>query len=155
MSYFYLDTSALVKRYIVETGTNWVVSLTSPENDHTIGVSEITRVEAAAAIAARHRGPDGTTREERDEAVSLLLVHFDTEYEITPLNPEIIGRAVNLTQNHRLRGYDAIQLATALAANDSLAASNLSALTFIAADEDLVSAARVEGLSADDPNRHP
>lgn len=155
MSYFYLDTSALVKRYIVETGTFWVMALTDPNSGNTLIVSEITLVEASAAIAARHRAPGGISLEERDEAVDLLLEHYENEYRIIPLDRPILDRAVALTQNHRLRGYDAIQLATALAANDSLTEADLPALTFVAADEDLVAAARAESLSAEDPNRHP
>ncbi len=62
---------------------------------------------------------------------------------------------MELTQRHRLRGYDAVQLATGLAVNEVLVAAGLPGLTFVAADADLVAAARVEGLLADDPNFHP
>lgn len=60
-----------------------------------------------------------------------------------------------LTQRHRLRGYDAVQLAAALLANQPLIAAGLPALTFIAADEDLIAAARAEGLPAENPNAYP
>lgn len=153
MSYLFLDSSALVKRYLTETGTSWVRALADPSTGNTIVVAGITRVEVAALVG-RHRAPDGISLEERDEAVDLLLEHFETEYWIAPLNPAIIGKAVALTQNHRLRGYDAVQLATALAVNDSLTEADLPNLTFVAADEDLVAAAGSEDLPADDPNRH-
>ncbi|MGH3087485.1 MAG: type II toxin-antitoxin system VapC family toxin [Gammaproteobacteria bacterium] len=154
MSYFFLDSSALVKRYLTETGTLWVDTLTDPSAGNTIVVAEITLVEVAAALAARHRA-GAITLEERDEAVDLLHEHYDAEYRITPVSREILDRAVSLTQNHRLRGYDAVQLATALTTNNSLAEADLPELTLVAADEDLVSAARAEGLTSDDPNRHP
>ncbi len=77
-----------------------------------------------------------------------------TEYDLVAVNRDIIDRAVTLTQHHRLRGYDAMQLATALAANVVLVAADLSPLTLIAADEDLVAAAQAEGLAAANPN-HP
>jgi hypothetical protein len=48
-----------------------------------------------------------------------------------------------------------VQLATALRANELLTAARLTVLTFVAADSDLIAAARAEGLSVDDPNRHP
>lgn len=155
MSHFYLDTSAVVKRYLVETGTAWVMALAAPAGGHTIIVGEITRVEAAAAIAARHRAPGGITRRERDGAVNLLLHHCDTDYQINRLNDAIVARAVALTQRQRLRGYDAVQLATALAADAALRAAGLPGLTFVAADGDLVAAAQAEGLLAHDPNHHP
>jgi hypothetical protein len=67
----------------------------------------------------------------------------------------VVEQAVQLTQRHRLRGYDAVQLATALDANATLVAAGLPALTFVAADDDLLAAARAEGLDADNPNLHP
>jgi predicted nucleic acid-binding protein len=114
MSYFYLDSSALVKRYLTEIGSAWVGVLTDPATGNSIVVAEITRVEAAAAIAARHRASGGISLDERDALVGLLLRHFDTECVIAPLSNLIVDQAVRLTQAHRLRGYDAVQLATAL-----------------------------------------
>jgi predicted nucleic acid-binding protein len=89
---------------------------------------------------------------ERDQAVALFLSHCDMEYELATINRFIIDRAVILTQNNKLRGYDAVQLATALTANAALTAAGLSSLTFVAADDDLVAAARAEGLTAENPN---
>lgn len=154
MSYFYFDSSALVKRYLTEIGSAWVLTLTASSAGHAIMVAEITRVEVAAALAARHRATGGITHKERDDALDLLLKHCDTEYQISSLSRTIINRAVNLTQNHRLRGYDALQLATALVTNEALVITGLSPLTLIAADNDLITAARVEGLAADNPNLH-
>ena len=155
MSSFYLDSSALAKRYLVETGTPWLLALTDPPAGHAIFLAEISWVEVAAALAARHRAPGGITRRERDTAVALLSQHCTTDYRLITLDRPILDRAVRLTQLHRLRGYDAVQLATALAADATLVASGLPGLTFVAADADLVEAARAEGLTAEDPNLHP
>jgi hypothetical protein len=48
-----------------------------------------------------------------------------------------------------------VQLAAALLANEPLVAAGLADLTFVAADDDLVAAARAEGLPAENPNQHP
>lgn len=154
MSYLYFDSSALVKRYLTELGSAWVLAHTDMVAGNTIVVAEITRVEVAAAFAARQRASGGISRRERDDALNLLLKHYDTEYQIASLDPTIISRAVNLTQTYRLRGYDAIQLATALATNQVLTTASLPGLTFIAADDDLLEAAQNEGLAADNPNHH-
>jgi hypothetical protein len=69
-------------------------------------------------------------------------------YQIAPLSAALISRAVTLTQQHRPRGYDAVQLAAALAA-----AAILPGLIFVAADDDLL-AAHAEGLAAENPNLH-
>ncbi len=152
MSYFFLDSSAVVKRYQKEVGSERVIAIFDQGADHAVILGEITLVEVAAAFAAKHRAPNGLTRSERDQAVALFLSHCDMEYELAAVNRFIIDRAVILTQNHKLRGYDAVQLATALSANAALTAAGLSSLTFVAADDDLVAAARAEGLTAENPN---
>jgi hypothetical protein len=154
MSPFYCDTSALVKRYLSEAGSGWIATLTDPNSNNSITVAAITRVEAAAAIAARQRA--GTiTHEERGRLVALLLLHFDSEYIVVPVSDVVVEQAVQLTQRHRLRGYDAVQLAAALDANATTVAAGLPTLTFVAADDDLLAAARAEGLDADNPNLRP
>jgi len=155
MSYYYFDSSALVKRYLTEIGSGWVLAITNPADGHTIVVAEITRVEVAAALAARHRAPAGLTRAERDDAVDLLHNHYDIEYQSIATTPALLDRAVSLTQNYRLRSYDAVQLATALLAHEQLAAAGLPGLIFTVADNDLVAAAQAEGLATENPNDYP
>lgn len=82
MSHYYLNASAMVKRYSPETGTTWVRALTDPTARHTILLGEITLAEVTAAIAAKHRAPRGITVEERDNAVTLFLNHCRTDYEL-------------------------------------------------------------------------
>lgn len=144
-----VDSSALAKRYLTETGSLWVAALLDPRSGNTLVIAEITRIEVAAALAARQRAAT-ISLAERDALVNLLLRHCDTEYRIIALNSAIVSRAVALTQQYRLRGYDAVQLATALAV-----ATVLPDLTLITADDDLLSAARAEGLAAENPNAHP
>jgi predicted nucleic acid-binding protein len=155
MSYFYMDASAVIKRYSPETGSDWVRALTDPAAGHTIVLSEITLAEASAALAAKHRMPGGITQKERDDALALFLSHCDDEYELIALSRFIVDRAVSLTQNHKLRGYDAVQLATALAVNEALVAAGFPGLTFVVADHDLLTAANAEDLGAENPNYYP
>jgi len=42
-----------------------------------------------------------------------------------------------------------------LAANDALVAAGLPGLTFVAADDDLLTAASSEGLTTENPNHYP
>jgi uncharacterized protein len=154
MNSYFFDSSALVKRYLTETGSDWVYSNTDLKTGHTVTVVEITVVEIAAALAARHRAPKGISRRERDAAVNLLANHFETEYQLVPVNQLILDKAVALTQTHKLRGYDAVQLAAALAANQAFLRAGLATLTFVAADRDLLAAAQQEGLEIKNPNDH-
>ena len=50
MAVYFLDTSAVVKRYVLETGTAWVQALTAPAAGHVLCVARITRPETVAAV---------------------------------------------------------------------------------------------------------
>ncbi len=149
---FFLDTSALIKRYTAESGTTWVQALTAPTSKRKIVLSEITLAEFASAIARKHRTPHGISHTERDRTLALFLEHCRNEYELTSVSRAIIDRAVRLTQNHKLRGYDAVQLGSGLVLNEKLLAVGAPPLTFVAADHDLLAAANAEGLATENPN---
>jgi uncharacterized protein len=58
------------------------------------------------------------------------------------------------SRTHRLRAYDAVQLAVALEVNRIHQMAG-SPVTLVSADRDLNAAATAEGLTVDDPNSHP
>jgi uncharacterized protein len=120
VSQFYLDASAIVKRYSPEIGSAWIKALTDPTAEQTIILSEITLAEVSAALAAKHRTTGGITKQERDDALALFLSHCQTDYNLITVSRSVIDQAVTLTQNYKLRGYDAVQLATALAVQEVL-----------------------------------
>jgi predicted nucleic acid-binding protein len=129
-------------------------SITDPVAGHVILISEITRVEIAAAIGSRRRA--GTISEqERNDAFDLLVRHATTEYRLIAVEPPVTDRAMLLTQRHRLRAYDAVQLASALVVDESYREAELPPIVFVSADRDLLAAAQAEGLATDDPNTHP
>jgi predicted nucleic acid-binding protein len=103
-----------------EAGSEWILTITEPTADHTIVFSELTLVEVAAALAAKQRAPYGFTQEERDRALSRFLQDCVEHFLLLQVDRGIIDQAVTLTQVHRLRGYDAVRLSTALIANDEL-----------------------------------
>ena len=154
MSSYYLDSSALAKRYLTEVGSTWIIGLTDPTAGHQILVAGIALVEVAAALAARHRAQNGISLQERDRAITLIRRHFATAYAVSGTDRLTLDVATELTQRQRLRGYDAVQLATALAASAALRTAGLPNLTFVAADADLLAAAHAEGLATIDQNLH-
>lgn len=154
MTDYYVDASALVKRYAEEPGSTWVRQITDLSASHTILLAEITLAEVAAALAAKHRAPGGITQEQRDRILSRFLQDCEEHSVLLPVDRLVIDRAVELTQRHRLRGYDAVQLATALVANETVHAQNLPSPIFVAADGDLLAAATAEGLPVENPLNH-
>jgi uncharacterized protein len=154
LSYLYFDTSALVKRYTQEVGSNWVTTTLDPVNGNSIYISEITLAECGAAFALKQR-TGAITTQEQSFALNLFLAHCNNEYNLITVTRQIIDRAVILTQQRKLRGYDAVQLATALQLKDVFANLNITNFTFISADNNLLQAAQAEGLALDNPNLHP
>jgi hypothetical protein len=152
---YYVDASALVKRYADESGSTWVRQMTGPFAQQTTLLAEITLAEVAAALAAKHRAPGGITQEQRDRILSRFLQDCAEHFVLVPVDRLVIDRAVELTQRHRLRGYDAVQLATALITAETMQLQSLSAPIFVAADGDLLTAAAAEHLSVENPLSHP
>lgn len=154
MSEYFLDASALVKRYAPEQGSGWVSAITTPQSEHTLLISEITLVEVSAALAAKERAPSGISAQARDEALSRFLQDCDQHYVLLAIDRTVLETAVALVLRHRLRAYDAVQLSTAVVANAYLAGQGYSPLAFVTADRDLLAAAKNEGLVAEDPLDH-
>jgi len=148
---YFLDASAVVKRYAEEAGSAWVRQITDPQAQNTILLAEITLVEVTAALAAKQRAPKGFTLEQRNRVLSRFFQDCDEHFTLVSIDRSVIDRAVDLAQRHRLRAYDAVQLATALEANAITQAQALPALTFVAADTDLLTAAAAEHLSVENP----
>lgn len=153
MAAYFLDSSALVKRYATETGTAWVTGLIAPSAGNLIYIARITGVETVAAIARKRKGK--------------LLSSADATMALTTLRKELAGllvivevttalltAAMDVADKHELRGYDAVQLGAALEANGERLAQSLPPLVLVTADTDLFAAAAAEGLATDDPNNH-
>jgi len=71
----YIDTSVLVKRYVVETGSNEVNALI--EQAETVGSVMLTRVEMASALAKAAR-MDWVENEEAGNAWQDFLAHWQS-----------------------------------------------------------------------------
>ena len=146
MALLYLDTSALVKLYINEPGTERMKELASEGSDNSVAICSITQVELHAAIWRRHR-----IRELDDEEVELAIELFNGRLETDilrcPVDDRTLNRASELTSRHPLRGYDATQLAACLVLETRLGESP----TFVCADHALLAAAAAEGLPVLDP----
>jgi len=66
-----------------------------------------------------------------------------------------VREAALLAEKYFLRGYDAVQLATALRIEGERKVIGAASLVFVSADEDLNQAAQAEGLSVENPDNCP
>lgn len=154
MTVFYADSSALVKRYITETGSNWLQTLVEPSAGHTFVLANIGLVEIAAALAAKQR--HGVLEAPvLERLLRDLRRDARDQYWLVEVNQRIVSRAMILTRRQKLRGYDAVHLACALVTQETLHQQNILALTLLSADLDLLTAAQAEGLATANPNDTP
>ena len=154
MATYFFDSSALAKRYVTETGTVWVQTLTDPTAAaHAIYVAHITLVELVSAITRRHRAGD-LTANAAAAALADLRADFVSDYSVIEVTASLIAQAAGLAEKHALRGYDAVQLAATLQTNTAYVTTGMPPLTLISADLDLNTAAAGEGLTVDNPNTH-
>jgi predicted nucleic acid-binding protein len=112
----YIDASALVKRYVAERGSSEVLELTA--SAEVVATSIVSRAEAAAALARAVRlgalDREGARRAQR---------RFSREWPDlarVPVTELLVSRAEILAWDCGLRGYDAIQLASALTWQESI-----------------------------------
>jgi len=151
---YFLDSSAVVKRYGNEIGTIWVTNLTHPTSGNRICIARITAVEVISAITRKVRS-GGATQADASVAINQFRRHIIQEYLSIDITPKVINDAMLLAQTYALRGYDAVQLAAALDVNNYLFGVSGTRLTLISVDTALNSAAIAEDLNVDDPNAHP
>ena len=150
MSAYYFDTSGLLKRYVVESGTTWVLGITNPQNAHDIFISQITSVEIISGIS-RLKRDNVISAADAQTAETLIERHVRRQYKVISFTSHIAQTAKRLLKTHPLRAFDAIQLASALEANARLMNAGLQPLIFVSADKRLLAAATPEGLQTHYP----
>lgn len=135
----YLDTSALVKLYVRESGSARVRR--AVELAKLVATARIAYPEARAAFARRHReGAFGA------RALRRAVARLDGDmpsYVVVELTVNVAARAGDLAERRMLRGFDSVHLASALELGAMLGEN----AGFLAFDGRLDAAARAEGLS--------
>lgn len=145
MPSYFVDSSALVKRYRREAGSEKVARLLDAADD--ISVSGITHLEVSAALVRRARG---TGISEQNLAAVLLTLDDDVRksLNVIHLSAPLIEQATLLIRRYGLRAADAIQLACARLVRDESRAPNL---IFLGSDRELNAAALQEAFAVVDP----
>jgi len=114
----YLDTSALIKRFVAEAGSETVNDLVGKAPP--IVTAKIAFAEVHAGLKRKHR--EGSLSG-RDYALSVRQFEDDWEsYIRVDLRDEILRLARDLIRQHPLRGFEAIQLSSALSEKTSRSA---------------------------------
>jgi len=134
----YLDTSSLVKLYVLEEDSYIVENLV--ESSDVVATSLIAYAEARSAFARRLRENAFSIDEYRQ-----ILPRFDQDWENClriGITGDLVRRAGNLAEKHGLRGFDAIHLSSAITFREELSFP----VYFSCSDRKLQNASYVENL---------
>jgi uncharacterized protein len=141
VTWAYFDTSALIKRYVDETGRREVLQLL---RRHQCVASAILSVELRSAL--RRRVTDGSLDARRVPGILKRFAADRDFWALIEVTGEVLQHAERLVATHSLRTLDAIHVASADLFADRLA---LSGLTFVSADARQTAVAARIGMAAD------
>jgi predicted nucleic acid-binding protein len=152
----YVDSNALVKRYVSDTGAAWVTQLCETQP---VVVSILAIPEVASALARRARAGE-LTAAQRDTIFHQLLADTHS-YIVVSLHKTIVQRAARLLltassapEPIRLRTLDALHLSSAQWTFARARRRGIATGVFVSADLALLAAAQWVGLATENPERH-
>jgi len=146
LALYYLETSALVKLYVREPGTERLLSIVDPSAGHRFVILSIAQTEFHSAVRRRERAGD-LASSTATELLERFDLHARTKFLRQSVNDLVVDAACGLIARHPLRAYDALQLAGCLVLRSAAG----EAPGFVCADRLLLQAAEAEGLVWLDP----
>jgi uncharacterized protein len=150
---YFLDSSALAKRYVDEPGSAWIQTLAEPQTHNRIIVVRMAWVEVLSALGRRQR-EGRLSADAISETAQAFRRDWDTQYQVVELDRQLAETAGSLVRTHPLRAYDAMQLAAALRVRDFFAQAGGVEPLFLSSDSRLLAVAVAEGLATDNPCHH-
>lgn len=129
----FFDSSAFVKRYVSETGTEAVLNWCDQATE--IGLSAIALPEIVSAFCRLRR--EGKIDDTQYRQLKTLLLADIEDAAICDLTPAVLAQSIASLETNVLRGMDAIHIGSAVA---------LQADVFISADQRQRDAAAHAGL---------
>ena len=158
MALYFLDSSAIVKRYFQEPGHVWIETLHDPAQGHGLYIAQAALVEVVASICRKAR-EQNMPREERDTIIDDFRQDVQNAYNVWVVDDSQYTAAGDLCRSHQLRAYDAIQLACAMAVREDVFVthppdSESPDYIFVSADLGLLTIVRSEGFRSENPNNY-
>ena len=147
MAFYYLETSALVKLYVRERGTEQVLALAARSGGNRLAVLALTRVEVRSAIRRRERNGEIPTPVAA-QLLEMFKRHLEAKFVIQMVSDFVLDTASALVDRYALRAFDAVQLAGYAVLKGS---AGIDVPVFVCSDQTLLTAARQEGMPVFDP----
>lgn len=139
----YFDSSALVKRYLKEDGSDVVRSIIA--GARVIATSKLAYPEILSAFMRKHRAG-----EIERKPLEAIIGQFETDWDklfVVEFHDELLKTVKVLIEKYSLRGADTVHLSSAL----WLEQATKMKLTFVASDVGLLNAAQAENFKAINP----
>ncbi|WP_069472497.1 type II toxin-antitoxin system VapC family toxin [Candidatus Marithrix sp. Canyon 246] len=144
----YFDSSALIKSLIEEPGSvsirNFLLEVAQLEKTVIFVTSAVTKAEILAALSAIRRGRH-LSQKKFEKAVADFKIRWKAFF-IPEVTSFLIDNSGEIGLNHKIKGCDAFQLASALEVETDI---------FISTDNDLNVAASENGLFVWNPMTEP
>ncbi|MFD1647134.1 type II toxin-antitoxin system VapC family toxin [Haloarchaeobius litoreus] len=144
MEVLFFDTSALVKRYYEEPGTELVDDLV--EDDRRVTITSLAVIETISAFRRKYNR-DQISESDTDDLLAAFFREALDDFVIVPMEESIQQFSFDLILEDDLRTLDSLQLAAALALDGEEAD-----VVFVSADSDLVAVANDRGLQTVNPD---
>jgi uncharacterized protein len=146
VSCYFLDSTAFVKLFVQEEGTDAIIRLMEATEDNRKLLSAGTPLEVYAALRKRER-VGGISHEDGEAARSILRVEAARMVQ-QPLNPAVLEAARQLLDRHELRWAESLQLGAAVVAREMFQGTEI---IFVSADSHLLDAAKAERFETLNP----
>lgn len=132
----FFDTSAFVKRYVEEPGTDKVIDICAKAKELVLSVICMPEIISTLNRLVR----EGKLSTDAYRRTRDLIFQEIEDAQICYITPEVVARTISCIQNHPLRALDAIHLGCALIVEPDL---------FVSSDKRQVDAAKGEGLKVE------
>jgi predicted nucleic acid-binding protein len=154
MPLYYLEPNALIKRYVQEPGTAWLRTMIDHAAPGTLVTSRLGRIEVIAALSRLQKARPGRASE-LAQLVHTFRRDVAERLRVMRLTDTLLERADAVAVTHGLRAYDAVHLASAMELRGAAAGEPGVEIVIVSADEEVLTAARVERFGIANPLSHP
>lgn len=147
MAFYYLETSALVKLYVREPGTERLLALAARSSDDRLAILALTQVEFRSAVR-RREGKGEIPSPIAAELLNAFERHVEGRFLIQAVTGYVLDTACMLVDRYALRAFDAVQLAGYMVLKTAAGAD---APVLVSSNQELLVAAKREGAPVLDP----
>ncbi len=142
MALYYLETSALVKLYVRESGTARMLELATADADDRFVILSLAQVEVQSAVRRRQRAGD-LSASVADKLLAMFQDHLEVGFEQQHVGDVEVQSACALVDQYALTTMDAIHMAAFVSLSMEVRPGGA---IFVSADRELLRAVEAQQL---------